>query len=407
MLAGGRVHSVFHSLDLRSALALAVALEHAEMGLLLLPDGLSGHLYPALAQGMSPQDCSAFGLHRPGVGPFGVAFSERRVVTVACSGDLEGRLRSSMQRLHCARLSAVPLSVDTSRVLGVLVLMHRSARPGPAGPLLLLYASVLATALDNAHLRDVAERSHERAEVRSRYKTQFFARMSHELRTPLQSVIGYLDLMRLDAAAPLHDRQTERLARAIASVETILGVIEDLINFSRVEVGRVTYRLGRVSVAEAMTSAEIVVAPIAQSRGVALQVEPAPKAFVRADPVKLKQILVNLLANAVRFTPTGGSVSLSAPRPAGRASPWVSVSVTDTGPGIPVDKLQHIFEPFAQLGIPSLDGLGGSGLGLPISREFALGMGGELAASSDGHGSTFTLRLLRDRLARRSRPKVD
>jgi signal transduction histidine kinase len=123
---------------------------------------------------------------------------------------------------------------------------------------------------------------------------------------------------------------------------------------------------------------------------------------VRADASKFKQILINLLANAVKFTPSGGSVSVSATR-AGRSGRWVSVAVTDTGPGIESEKLGQIFEPFVQLGIPTLDGLGGSGLGLPISREFAVAMGGELAASSDGHGSTFTLRLLRDRLPRRPR----
>jgi signal transduction histidine kinase len=184
----------------------------------------------------------------------------------------------------------------------------------------------------------------------------------------------------------------------------MLGVIDDLINFSRVEVGRVTYDLRRVSVADAMATAEIVVAPIAASRRVELRVEPPEAEFVHADASKLTQILINLLANAVKFTPSGGSVRVSASRE-GRAGRWVSVSVTDTGPGIASDKLRQIFDPFVQLGIPRLDGLGGSGLGLPISREFAAAMGGELEASSDGHGSTFTLRLLRDRLSRRQLPR--
>jgi two-component system sensor histidine kinase BaeS len=137
---------------------------------------------------------------------------------------------------------------------------------------------------------------------------------------------------------------------------------------------------------------------------VTIRVEPSAPEFVRADAAKLKQILINLAANAVRYTPSGGSVSLSTRR-TGRAGEWVTVSVTDSGRGIAADKLHHIFEPFVQLGIPTLDGLGGSGLGLPISREFAAAMGGELEASSDGHGSTFTLRLHRDRLSRQRRAK--
>jgi signal transduction histidine kinase len=368
----------------------------------VLHDQLSGQLYPALAHGMTSQHCSDFGTHRPGIGPIGIAFLERRVVTASCGPSLEIGLRMSMQELQCNRLSAVPLSTETSIVFGLLVLFHRTRRSLPTGPLLLLYARVLATALENVHLREVAEDARERAEARSKAKTVFFARISHELRTPLQSVMGYLDLMRLQTSEPLPAYHVDMLTRAATSGEAILSVIDDLINFSRVELGRIRYDLRRVSVADAMVSAEIVVAPIAAGRRVALHVEPSPAEFVRADACKLKQILINLTANAVRFTPGGGSVSLSARR-SGRSGEWIDVSVTDTGPGIPSDKLHQIFDPFVQLGIPMLDGLGGSGLGLPISREFAAAMGGELEASSDGHGSTFTLRLHRDRLSRKPR----
>jgi signal transduction histidine kinase len=401
MLAGGREHSVFHTLDLKSALALAVALERAKAGLLMLHDGLSGHLYPALGQGMTAGQCADFGIHRSGLGLFGIAFAERRPVTAQCSPDMDPDLRRCMQALRCIGLSAVPLPSDAASVLGLLVLLHPRPRPEPAGPLLLLYASVLATALDNVHRREVAERARERAEIRSQAKTQFFTRISHELRTPLQSVIGYVDLMRLERTEPVSRRHQELLARIGRSSEAMLSVIDDLINFSRVEVGRVRYDLRRVSVNDAMAAAEIVVAPLATIKGVALQIEPSPPAFVRADPAKLKQILVNLLANSVRFTPGGGAVRMNVRKAAGRAAQWVTVSVVDTGRGIPSDKLHQIFEPFANLGIPPLDGMSGSGLGLPISREFATAMGGDLAASSDGHGSTFTLRLLRDRLTRR------
>jgi signal transduction histidine kinase len=404
MLAGGRVHSVFQTLDMKSALALAIALERAPMGLLMLHDPLSGQLFPALTHGMTPRQGAEFGVHRPGIGPFGIAFSERRPVTVDCTSDLAGELRHPMQALQCPKLSAVPLSTDTSSALGLLVLLHRRRRPTPGGPLLLLYASVLATALENVYLREVAEDARERSEARGKAKSQFFARISHELRTPLQSVIGYLDLMRLEGAEPLPPRQLEMVQRAARSGETMLSVIDDLITFARVEVGRVRYDLRRVSVQDAMASAEIVVAPIAAERGVAIRVEPSRTEFVRADQGKLKQILINLMANAVKFTPSGGSVSLSAQR-TGRAGEWIDVSVTDTGPGIAPDKIRQIFEPFVQLGIPTLDALCGSGLGLPISREFAAAMGGELEARSDGQGSTFTLRLHRDRVSRPRRAK--
>jgi len=159
----------------------------------------------------------------------------------------------------------------------------------------------------------------------------------------------------------------------------------------------VQYHVRRVPVAEAIDAAETVVAPIATSRGVELKAQHDVHEFVLADPVKLRQILINLLTNAVKFTPKGGTVGLSCDG----TGKWVSLHISDVGPGIQSEDLPKIFEPFVQLGIPMLDSLGGSGLGLPISREFASAMGGEIEVESDpGHGSTFTLKL-----RRRSEPR--
>ena len=399
MLAGAREHSVFHTLDLKSALALAVALERAPIGLLMLHDNLTGHLYPALLHGATNMRATDFGLHRPGIGPIGLAFSTRRIVAVNADGPIDDDLRALMHDARCTHLSVVPLFTDPAPSLGALVLLCRRPRAISGGPLMLLYASVLANALDNLRRRDVAEHACEQAEVRSRAKSQFFARLSHELRTPVQSVIGYLDLMRVETTEPLPARQRDLLDRAVRSGEAILNVIEDLINFSRVEAGQVSCNVCRTPLADSIAAAELIVAPIAASRRVTLQVENPIKEFVRADATRLRQILVNLLVNAVKFTPGGGSVTVRATRDKPRGK-WLNIDVSDTGRGIPREKLARIFEPFVQLGIPTLDGLGGSGLGLPISREFAKAMGGELAAASNGHGSTFTLRLRRDRLAR-------
>jgi len=399
MLTGGRERSVFQTLDLKSALALAIALERANMGLLMLQDNLSGQLYPALAHGMSSQEGSEFGMHRPGIGPLGIAFTERRTVTVQCTDTLEPSLRRPMERLNCARMAAIPLAVDTSGVLGLLVLLHRDGKQAPAGPLVLLYASVLATALENVGHREAAEHARERAEVRSHAKTQFLARIGHELRSPLQSVIGYLDLLQQDDSITLSAHHTDLLERATQSTSRMLDVLDDLLSFSRVEAGQVRYNLRRVSLADAMAMAEIVVAPIASSNRVSLLVEASPRAFARADFGKLNQILINLLTNAVRVTPPGGTVRMRAEKAAGRPR-FVTVSVSDSGPGIARDEVRRLFEPYVHAGLPAVDGFGGTGLGLPISREFAAGMGGELDVSSDGKGSTFFLRLPRDRITR-------
>jgi len=185
--------------------------------------------------------------------------------------------------------------------------------------------------------------------------------------------------------------QTRLLNRVRDSEEILVHVIDDLITFSRLEAGHVAYHLGPVMAQEALRVTEAVVSPLANDRGVLLEVEQCPPGLaVAADADKLKQVLVNLAANAVKFTNRGGTVRLSC-----RAdSDSVNFDVADNGPGIAPEKLRDIFEPYVQLGTPLLDRFGGSGLGLAISREFAAGMHGQLTvASIVGRGSVFTLRL--------------
>jgi signal transduction histidine kinase len=217
--------------------------------------------------------------------------------------------------------------------------------------------------------------------------------MSHELRTPLQSIAGYLDLLRANSADPLSPSQAQQVERMLAAEQILVHVIDDLITFSQLESGHVTFRNGPTSAHDALRVAEAVVIPLARDRGVRLHVEPVPaNVFVSGDADKLKQVLVNLTANAVKFTPRNGSVVLSCRV----VEDAVFFDVTDTGPGIPPDKVEGIFEPYVQLGTTLLDRYGGSGLGLAISRDFAAGMHGRLSVNSVvGKGSVFTLRLQR------------
>jgi signal transduction histidine kinase len=222
---------------------------------------------------------------------------------------------------------------------------------------------------------------------------EFLARVSHELRTPLQSIAGYLDLLRIDTADPLTPSQARHVERMRASEEILVNVINDLITFSQLEAGHVTYHLSASRAGEALRVAEAVVAPLAMKRGVRLEVVPVPTGIiVSGDAEKLKQVLVNLAANAVKFTQRGGVVTLACRIDSG----FVYFDVIDTGPGIAPDKLARIFEPYVRLATPMADHPGGSGLGLAISRDFAMGMHGELTVRSAlGNGSVFTLRLPR------------
>jgi signal transduction histidine kinase len=180
------------------------------------------------------------------------------------------------------------------------------------------------------------------------------------------------------------------LARVHDSEEVLVHVIDDLITFSRLESGHVTYRINTVAAEEALRICQSVIGPLAADHGVTFEVAECPGTFVAADGDKLKQILVNLAANATKVSPRGGTVRLSCVV----ESDMVRFDVSDNGPGIPADKLRDIFEPYVQLGTG--DRLGGTGLGLTISRDFAAGMRGQLSvASTVGHGSVFSLRLPR------------
>jgi PAS domain S-box-containing protein len=253
------------------------------------------------------------------------------------------------------------------------------------------------------------------AEEANRSKSEFLATMSHELRTPLNAIGGYVDLLLLGIRGELAAPQRADLERVRASQYHLLALINEVLNYARLESGSVTYHPRPVPVAEAVAAALALIEPQRAAKGLALDAPPtevgagAPVA-VLADREKLQQVLLNLLSNAVKFTPAGGRIAVgidvggadgaphdAAPDDAGEARHRsVRIHVRDTGVGIPPDQLERVFEPFVQLGRGLSTPGEGTGLGLAISRDLARGMGGELAAeSTPGAGSTFTLTLPR------------
>jgi signal transduction histidine kinase len=217
--------------------------------------------------------------------------------------------------------------------------------------------------------------------------------MSHELRTPLNAIGGYVELMRLGIAGTLTPQQTDFLERVRKSQSHLLAIINDLLNYSRIEAGHVSYDIGPVPVGEILTSVLAMIEPQTAAKGLALvPAEPPADCLVQADRVKTEQILMNLLTNAVKFTPAGGTLRLDCRVLEER----VEVLVHDTGVGVPRDKQTEIFEPFVQLGRTALLPGEGAGLGLAISRDLARAMGGDVTVESEpGHGSTFVLSLKR------------
>jgi PAS domain S-box-containing protein len=238
------------------------------------------------------------------------------------------------------------------------------------------------------------ERQKEESENANRVKSEFLAAMSHELRTPLNAIGGYAQLIQLGLSGPVTEMQHEQLDRIQKSQQHLLSVINDILNHSRIEAGKVTYEIAPFPVREAIRAVEPMVEPLAGSKGLSLNIcIPSTDLVVQADSTKVEQILINLLSNAVKFS-DAGTIEVTC----GGTSESVWISVRDTGVGIDAEHLETIFAPFAQVGRSLASPKEGTGLGLSISRNLAVAMHGGLSVESQpGVGSVFTLTLPRDR----------
>ena len=239
---------------------------------------------------------------------------------------------------------------------------------------------------------EAAERAQREAIAANTAKSQFLAAMSHELRTPLNAIAGYLELIEMGVHGPVTEAQRRALRRAQRSEQLLLSLINDVLNFTKLEVGRIEYHLEDLHLDEVVSQVMPMIEPQLAAKGIAHAAHVAPGIIVRADRDKLHQILLNLLSNAAKFTETGGRVTVETSACDAMPSDGVCLEVTDTGCGIPADKLEEIFDPFVQVHRKLTRVTEGSGLGLAISRDLARGMGGDLRVRSiEGEGATFTL----------------
>jgi len=238
-----------------------------------------------------------------------------------------------------------------------------------------------------------AARKAAASEEANRTKSQFLASMSHELRTPLNAIGGYTELLTMGVRGAINDAQREDLQRIKRSQEHLLGIINDILNFSRIEAGQIAYDFSTFTLCSVIDSVGHMIQPQAAAKGLSLEVLECPSEVAAwADKSKVEQILVNLLSNAVKFTEQG-KVSLECQW---KDAQTVSISVIDTGMGVPPDQIERIFEPFVQVGRSLIQTQEGTGLGLAISRDLARGMGGDIVVNSEPQkGSRFTLTLPR------------
>lgn len=247
--------------------------------------------------------------------------------------------------------------------------------------------------LEAERARAYAEEARSGAELANKAKSNFLANMSHELRTPLNAIGGYVELLSEGIRGPVNEAQLTDLERIKRSARLLLSLINDILNFAKIEAGSVSIARQDVSLSEVLGSLESLVAPQLLKKQLRYEYEccdPSYTAF--ADPERLQQILLNLLSNAVKFTPANGVIAVEC----NAIRDTMHVRVRDTGVGIPPDKLQTVFEPFVQLDRGQTSESAGTGLGLAISRDLARAMSGDLTAESTlDAGSIFTLTLPR------------
>ena len=229
------------------------------------------------------------------------------------------------------------------------------------------------------------------AEEANEAKTRFLATMSHELRTPLNAIAGYAEILSLGVHGPITPEQRIDLDRIARSQRYLLGLINDILNYSKIESGHVAFVIHSFRIDPMLRSLEGFIAPQLAAKQLEYRYHGSPHdCKVLADEEKTQQILLNLLSNAVKFTPRSGTLDVTCASGNGK----VVIAVRDSGPGIAPDKQESIFEPFVQLGRGLTSSAEGTGLGLSISRDLARKMNGDLTVESTvGAGATFTLTL--------------
>jgi signal transduction histidine kinase len=331
---------------------------------------------------------------RKGEGAMGRAAETReptQVADIAAPGAYQSHIRDTLLGAGYRALLSVPL-LREGEIIGSLSLNRHT--PGEFPPeaieVLKTFATQSALAIQNARLfREIADKSRQ-LEAASRHKSEFLANMSHELRTPLNAIIGFSEVLVDRMFGELNEKQDEYLKDIYASGQHLLSLINDILDLSKVEAGRMELEATAFDLPSAIDNALILVRERATRRGITLgRTIDEHLGMIRGDARKVKQVLLNLLSNALKFTPEGGRIAVSA-----RVHDDVAeVSVTDTGVGIAPEDQEAVFEEFRQVGTADKKAEG-TGLGLALSRRFIELHGGRIWVKSEvGTGSTFIFTL--------------
>jgi signal transduction histidine kinase/DNA-binding response OmpR family regulator len=396
--------AVNSSLDLEEVLttivAHAVELSGTDAGTIYEFDENVQEFQPRVSHGMSAEVVEALRqAHiRLGEALVGEAAARRAPVQTPdfrsepLSGVISSSMRPVVEQAGFRALLAVPLLREDS-VIGALVVRRRE--PGEFSQetmdLLQTFATQSVLAIQNARLFHEIDQKSRQLEVASRHKSEFLANMSHELRTPLNAIIGFSEVLTERLFGEVNAKQAEYLEDILASGRHLLSLINDILDLSKVEAGRMELEVGSFSLSDALENGLTMIRERASQHGVALSLDVDPAVgVVKADERKVKQVIFNLLSNAVKFTGDGGQVDVTARVVDAR----VQIAVRDTGIGIAAEDQQRIFEEFQQAGSAAGRAPEGTGLGLALARKFVELHSGELWLESQvGVGSTFTFSL--------------
>jgi signal transduction histidine kinase len=390
--------AVNSTLDLETVLATIVAkavqLSGTEAGAIYVFDEQAREFNLRATYGMDQELIDALthqrlGLDEPNVD---LAFARSEPIQVA---DLRQDARSAANEIvlragYRARLMAPLMRGDD--IVGMLVVRRRA--PGAFAPntveLMKTFAAQSVLAIQNARLFREIEDKGRQLEVASKHKSQFLANMSHELRTPLNAILGYTELILDNIYGEAPEKMRHVLERVQTNGKHLLGLINDVLDLSKIEAGQLTLSLSDYSLAELVQGVYVAVEPLAAQKSLELRTKIAQGLPVgRGDERRLAQVLLNLVGNAIKFT-EAGEVAIEA----SHADGAFNVAVRDSGPGIAAADQTKIFEEFQQVDNTSTRQKGGTGLGLAISRRIVEMHGGRILVDSElGKGSTFTITL--------------
>ena len=317
------------------------------------------------------------------------AFMERRAQHIPdVLEDPEYTYWDLQKRGGFRSILAVPMLRD-AEAIGVIVMWRTEPVPFTDQQIrqVELFADQAVVALENARRSDEVQEKSRQLEVANRHKSEFLANMSHELRTPLNAIIGFAGIMQRLMYGPLNDQQRQYVEDILSSGRHLLSLINDVLDLSKIEAGRLELELAEFSLLDVVDSALTLVRERAAHHDIRLAVEVEPDiGSMTADPRKLKQVVLNLVSNAVKFTPDGGWVGVTARR----RDSEIEVAVRDTGIGIAADDRERVFEEFRQVGRDPERAREGTGLGLTLTKRFVELHGGRIWVESEpGKGSTF------------------